>query len=128
MRRCGAEPGAGIGVLALGCVVIAWLLTWALTTHLLCRLLKFVSPLGQVVRKLGRQRGGIAFVEPMLGDQSRQEGAVHAASHVVTGRNRQECPGVVVETDRVVETGRFGGLFAEAAHALGTVVEPPGGT
>ena len=89
--------------------------------------LELVRPLRQVVRQLGGQFRSVAVVEPMLGDQPRQEGAVHPASDVVTGRNRQEGPGVVVESDRVVKAGGFGGLLAEAAHAFGAVVEPPGG-
>src|SRR5690606_28031009 len=47
---------------------------------------------------------------------------------VVAGRDRQERASVVVESDRVVETGRFGGLLAKAHHAFGTVVKPPGWT
>ena len=47
--------------------------------------LEFVRPLRQVVRELGRERYGIAFIQPMLGDQSCQEGTVDPTSNIVTG-------------------------------------------
>ena len=49
--------------------------------------LEFVSPSRQVVRELGRERYGIAFIQPMLGDQSCQEGTADPASDMVTGRD-----------------------------------------
>jgi hypothetical protein len=61
----------------------------------------------------------LVLVQPMLGHQPGEEGAVHAPGDVVPGRDREEGAGVVVEADRVVEARRLGGLLAEAAHALG---------
>src|SRR6185503_6195031 len=62
----------------------------------------------------------------MLDDEAREEAAIHATRQVVPRRDRQEGARVVVEAYGVVEAGRLGGLLAEAPHALGAVVEPPG--
>ena len=62
----------------------------------------------------------------MFGDEAGEEGAVDAAGDVVAGGDGEEGAGVVVEADGVVEAGGLGGLFAEAHHAFGRVVEPPG--
>ncbi len=69
---------------------------------------------------------GFGLVEAVLGDEAGEEGAVDAAGYVVAGGDGEEGAGVVVEADGVVEAGGFGGLFAEAHHAFGRVVEPPG--
>ena len=66
------------------------------------------------------------FVQLMLRYQSCQVGAVHAASDVVPRGNGEEGSGVVVESDGVVEAGGLGGQLAEAHHAFGAVVKPPG--
>src|SRR5690606_24297922 len=84
--------------------------------------------LRQTVGQIGRDRACVLLVQPMLGHHSREERAIDAARRVVAGRDRQERASVVVESDRVVETGRFGGLLAKAHHAFGTVVKPPGWT
>ena len=46
---------------------------------------------------------------------------------IVPRGDREEGAGVVVKADRIVEACRLGGHVAEAAHAFGAVVEPPGG-
>ena len=62
----------------------------------------------------------------MLGDQAGEERAVDPPRDVVPRGDRQEGAGVVVEADGVVEARGLGRLLAEAAHAFGAVVEPPG--
>ena len=69
---------------------------------------------------------GFVEVEAVLGDETGEEGGVHAAADVVAGGDGEEGAGVVVEADGVVEAGGLGGLLAEAEHAFGGVVEPPG--
>src|SRR5207248_5290028 len=71
---------------------------------------------------------GFVFVEAVFGYEAAEEGAVDAAGYVVAGADGEEGAGVVVEADGVVEAGALGGLFAEAHHALGGVVKPPGWT
>src|SRR5258708_9532126 len=61
----------------------------------------------------------------MSRDQFRQVGAIDPPRKVVARGNRKKCTGVVVESDRVVEAGRLGGLSPESQHRLGSVVEPP---
>src|SRR6185437_7714928 len=87
-----------------------------------------VSLLRQAVGEVDRGRRGLVLGQAMLGDEAREEGAVAAARDVVTRRNREERPCVVVEADGVVEAGGLGRLLAEAAQTLGAVVKPPGGT
>ena len=80
----------------------------------------------QPVRQIVRHFKGFVFVEAVFGDQSGKESAIHAAGHVVPRGNGEEGAGIVVEADRVVEARRLRDLFAEAHHAFGAVVKPPG--
>src|SRR6202789_3185357 len=70
---------------------------------------------------------GFVFVEAVFGDEAAEEGAVDAAGYIVAGRDGEEGAGVVVEADGVVEAWCFGRGLAEAHHAFGGVVDPPGG-
>lgn len=74
-----------------------------------------------------RDLEGFVLLKPMFGHQPREEPAIHPPRHVVTRGDGQEGARIVVETNRVVEAGCFRHLLAEAAHAFGTIVEPPGG-
>ena len=73
-----------------------------------------------------REHGGFVLRQAVLGDQAREERAIDTARDIVPRGNGKKCARVVVEADGVVEARRLGGLFAEPAHALGAVVEPPG--
>ena len=52
-----------------------------------------------------RDLRGFVLGEAVLGDQAGEEGAVDAPGGVVAGGNREECAGVVIEADGVVEAG-----------------------
>ena len=56
---------------------------------------------------------GVVDIQAMLADQPGQEGAVGSSGDIVTGRDREESAGVVVEADGVVEAGGLGDLLAE---------------
>src|ERR1700751_3028275 len=64
----------------------------------------------------------------MLNHQSRKKGTIDATSHVVPSGNRNKRSTVIIDTDRVVESGSFGSVLAKTHHPFGTVVEPPRGT
>src|SRR5205807_9142052 len=53
--------------------------------------------------------------------------AVDPPRDVVARGDRQEGARVIVESDSVVEARSLRSHLAEAAHAFGAVVEPPGG-
>ena len=55
-----------------------------------------------------------------------QIGAVHPPRDVVSGGDRAEGAGVVVEADGVVEAGGLGDLLAEPLHPFRRIEEPPG--
>ncbi len=93
--------------------------------HWVCDL-EFVGFADEVDGQVEDYFEGFVFVEAMLGYEAAEEGAVDAAGYVVAGGDGEEGAGVVVEADGVVEAGGLGGGFAEAHHALGRVVEPPG--
>ncbi len=69
----------------------------------------------------------VCFVQAVLGDEAGQEAGVDPPRHVVPGRNRQQGPGVVVESHQVGEPGGLHDLVVEPPHALWAVVEPPRG-
>src|SRR5712672_2298945 len=89
---------------------------------------EFVGFANQVDGQVEDYFEGFVFVEAVFAYEAAEEGAVDAAGYVVAGGDGEKGAGVVVEAYGVVEAGGLGGLFAEAHHALGGVVEPPGRT
>ena len=73
-----------------------------------------------------RQFGGLPVLDAVFHDQFGKETAVDPPRDIVARRDREEGAGVVVEADGVVEAGGFRGHPAEAAHAFGAIMEPPG--
>src|SRR6266545_4436343 len=71
-----------------------------------------VGALRQPVCEVDRHLARLVLVEPAVGDQPGQKGAVHPARDVVAPGDRQECPRVIVEADGIVEAGRLGGTLA----------------
>ena len=67
------------------------------------------------------------FIDPVFGNQPRQKGAIDAARHIMAGGYRRKGARVVIEADGVIKSRQLRRHFAEAAHALGAVMEPPGG-
>src|SRR6185312_16357397 len=88
--------------------------------------LQAVGTLGQAIRQVRGDLGCLLEVEAMLGDQPSQERAVDAARNIVPRRDGQEGAGVIVESDGVVEPGRFRRVLTKTQHSFGTVVKPPG--
>src|SRR5271156_1160259 len=73
-------------------------------------------------------RGNFAcfsLVDPMFCDQTCEKRTIYPARHIMPCRYRKKRPGVVIETDRVVEARGFRCIFAKPHHPVGTVVEPP---
>ena len=68
---------------------------------------------------------GLVLVEPVLGDQSREDARVDAAGHVMPGGDRAERPGVVDEARCPREPGRLGHRGEKAPDGVGGVEEPP---
>ena len=63
----------------------------------------------------------------MLCHPLREEAAIDPPRDIVPRRDGEEGARIVVEADGVVEPGRLGRHLAKPAHALRSVVEPPGG-
>src|SRR3984885_2008188 len=61
----------------------------------------------------------------MFCDHARQERAIDSARHIVPSGYRKKRPGVVIETDRVVEAGSLRRTFAKPHHPFRTVMKPP---
>src|SRR3546814_18272466 len=70
----------------------------------------------QSMGKFARHVGGFPVGQAMLGDEACEKGAIDPPRDVVPRRDRQKGARVVVEADRVVETGGLGRHLAEAAH------------
>ena len=70
----------------------------------------------------------LILVQPMIGNEPRQKCAVDTPGHIMARRDRQIGARIVVEADRIVETGGLRGQFTEAAHTFRTIMEPPCGT
>src|SRR5437879_2495421 len=64
----------------------------------------------------------------MLRDESGQKPAIDTARGIMARGDREQGACIVVESHGVVKARRLGRLLAEAAHALRTIVKPPGRT
>src|ERR1700722_18005839 len=87
--------------------------------------LQVVCALDQLVGEFHGYVGRVVFPKLMLGNQFGKKSAVDAPRYVVPRRYRQEGARIVVESDRVVETGGLSDLAPQAPHAFGAVVKPP---
>src|ERR1700693_3976169 len=95
-RRTPSETVPGSGLLSL--------------VSAMCCLLQSIRLLHQPVSESLGHIQSLVFFQPMLGDQPREETAIHAPCHIVARRNREKGSRVVVETYGIVEAGRLGHL------------------
>src|SRR5271157_4064071 len=79
----------------------------------------------QPVSEILRHFRSLFFLQSVLGDKFRQEGAIRAPRRIVPRRNGEEGPGIVVEPHGVVEARRLGYALTETHHSLRTFVKPP---
>src|SRR5689334_25346752 len=63
----------------------------------------------------------------MFNNQSRKEGTINSARHIVPCRNREKRPSVIIEPDSVIKASGLCRLLTKTHHAFGAVVEPPRG-
>src|SRR6516162_380986 len=89
--------------------------------------LQSIGLLHQSIREIVRHFDCFFFLQPVVRDQLRQESAIHTPRHIMAARNREEGPGVVVETHCIVEARRLRDAFAETGHSFRTIVKPPRG-
>src|SRR3954465_5782422 len=74
----------------------------------------------------GQRRRGVVLGETVGGHEFGDEARVHAARHVVPGRDRAERPGVVDEAGEAAETRDLGdGLLVAADLGRGVEGTPP---
>src|ERR1700746_1145427 len=81
-------------------------------------LLQPIRLLDQAVCEILRNFQSFVFLKPVLGDLLREKAAIHAPRHIMPSWNREEGPGVIVETHGVVEARRLGHTLAEPSHTL----------
>jgi hypothetical protein len=88
--------------------------------------LQLVGLFRQAVRQIDGHFGRLILIQQAPADHFRQIGAVDSPRHIMSGRNGEKGPRIVIETDRIGESGRFHDEAFVAHHPLGTVEEPPG--